>query len=223
MQIIKGKYFLLFFLLFFQNSYSDETRLVSLNNRIYHVSIKDWTSLRDHKVIKQNKDYSCGAASIATLLSYYYQRDTTEQEVLELLIEVADNKGQASFADMKEILPRLGFKGVGLATSWNQLIDLKIPVIAYVRHRKQDHFTVVSGISEGKVKLSDPSLGNRTLTRGQFKEIWETRNEKGLEGKMLAILPLDKEIAKNTDGSFFIKPSASKLTEDLILLKQTIR
>ena len=92
---------------------------------------------------------------------------------------------------MKNILPSLGFKGLGLAASWKQLQNLKIPVLVYVKHREQDHFSVLSGVNDNYAKLSDPSLGKRTLTRGQFKDIWETRKKKGLEGKMLAIIPID--------------------------------
>lgn len=183
------------------------------------VPLQSWKQLRDARVVKQDLDYSCGAASIATVLNEYYQRPTTEAEVLKLLVKVAHNEGRASFADMETILPRLGFKGMGLATSWEQLTALKIPVIVYVRQRKEDHFTVISGISEDKVKLSDPSLGNRTLTRGQFKAIWETRAEQGLEGKMLAVLPLDKTLAQNADGSFFVTPSFSRVPTELLTVR----
>ena len=84
------------------------------------ISIKSWKSLRDHQTVKQDLDYSCGAASIATVLTEYYQRPTTEKEVLELLLNVNGKKGKASFSDMEKVLPKLGFKGIGLATSWNK-------------------------------------------------------------------------------------------------------
>ncbi len=183
------------------------------------VPLQSWKQLRDTRVVKQDKDYSCGAASIATVLTEYYRRPTTEEEVLDLLVKVARNKGRASFADMEAILPRLGFKGVGLATSWEQLTALQIPVIVYVRQRKEDHFSVISGISGDKVKLSDPSLGNRILTRGQFKEIWETREEQGLEGKMLAVLPQDKTLAQDADGSFFVTPTFSRVPTEMLTLR----
>ncbi|QQZ27529.1 C39 family peptidase [Thiothrix subterranea] len=184
-----------------------------------NIPVQSWKALRDARVVKQDKDYSCGAASIATLLTEYYQRPTTEQEVLKLFIDVTGNDDAASFADMEAILPKLGFKGMGLATSWEQLLALKIPVIVYVRQRKEDHFSVLSGISDDKVKLSDPSLGNRILTRGQFKEIWETREEQGLEGKMLAVLPQDKTLAQQADGSFFAKPTFSRVPTEVLTLR----
>lgn len=178
--------------------------------------VKTWKMQRDSRIVKQEKDFSCGAASIATILSEYYQRPTTEKEVLELL-----GKGdfKASFADMQQALPQLGFKGVGLATSWEQLSSLKIPVILYVKQRKVDHFTVVSGINDTHIKLSDSSLGNKILTRGQFKDIWETREEKGLEGKMLAILPLKQE-HQAIDPSFFNQPEFSHVPTDILTIRE---
>ncbi len=137
------------------------------------VPVQTWKARRD-------------ARSIATVLSEYYRRPTTEKEVLDLLLTVNDKKGRASFADMQAIMPELGFKAVGLATNWEQLLDLKIPVIVYVLHRKQDHFTVVSGINKHRIKVSDPSLGNRIYTRGQFLRMWNTRDQAGLEGRMFA-------------------------------------
>lgn len=179
--------------------------------------VNSWKALRDQNLVKQDLDYSCGAASIATILTEHYQRPTTESEVLELLIDKAKQQDRASFADMQKILPNLGFRGIGIATSWEKLTQLKIPVLLYVKQRKQDHFTVISGITHDSVKLSDPSLGNRFLTRGQFKEIWQTRDETGFEGKMLAILPLDEKRHQKVNPDYFTKPNFSKVPTSILL------
>jgi len=84
---------------------------------------------------------------------------------------------------MKNIFPSLGFKGLGLAASWKQLQTLKIPVLVYVKHREQDHFSVLSGVNDNYAKLSDPSLGKRTLTRGQFKIFGRQERKKGSKEK----------------------------------------
>lgn len=211
---------ILFIALFFSSLTVQADNLLLKTGRISgNVPIKSWKSLRDARVVKQDLDYSCGAASIATVLTEYYQRKTSEREVLELLIQLTGKQGRASFAGMASILPKLGFRAVGLATTWDKLVELKIPVIIYVRQRKEDHFTVISGIDKQRVRLSDSSLGNRVLTRGQFKEIWETREEEGLEGKMLAILPADQSIGIKRDGSFFIQPLFSEVPETLLTLR----
>lgn len=177
------------------------------------ITVKSWKDLRDKDLIKQQWDYSCGAASIATILTEYYQQPTTEKAVLQAI----GQSGKASFADMQKALNKFGYKGVGIATSWEQLTKLKIPVILYVKQRKTDHFTVVSGINDTHIKLSDSSLGNRILTRGQFKKIWETRKDKELKGKMLAILPLKKKV--NVNKAFFSPPKFSHVPTDMLLMR----
>lgn len=45
-----------------------------------------------------------------------------------------------------------------------------MPVVVYIKVRKDDHFNVLRGISGNTVWLADPSLGNRTYSRAQFLE-----------------------------------------------------
>src|SRR5947209_7567724 len=41
--------------------------------------------LRDQNIVKQEVDYSCGAAALATLMIYYFGDQTSEKEILTLL------------------------------------------------------------------------------------------------------------------------------------------
>lgn len=209
-------FLIILFILLANNSYSAS---VIISNSVVEgqVPVKSWKYFRDKNIVKQDLDYSCGAASIATILTEYYQRPTTEKEVLLLLVEEAGQDWEASFADMQKILPSLGFRGIGIAVSWEQLTQLKMPVLLYVKQREQGHFTVISGIDNDSVTLADPSLGNRFLTRGQFKEIWHTREQTGLEGKMLAILPLGKKTDLPTNPHFFSKPYFSSIPTKIIM------
>ena len=51
------------------------------------VTVKSWTELRTHRVVMQQRDYSCGAASLATLLKYHIRDDISETD---LLLEVVN-------------------------------------------------------------------------------------------------------------------------------------
>lgn len=152
------------------------------------VPVKSWKTLRDERVVKQDLDYSCGAASLATVLNSFYGQTVTEEALLKAMDK---GDGRASFEDMARALPQFGFKAQGFAASWEQLARLRIPVILYVKHRRNDHFTVLRGINGDTVWLADPSLGNRTYSRAQFLAMWQTRAdaEDGLAGKFLAVLP----------------------------------
>ena len=85
---------------------------------------------------------------------------------------------------------------------FEQLAQLKIPVIVYLKYRKNDHFSVLRGINGNTVLLADPSLGNMSLSREQFLAAWKMRDGK-MEGKILAVLPKDADVAKNS--AFFIR------------------
>jgi len=173
------------------STYSSEFAYVSNNHVRGSIPITSWKSLRDENIVKQDLDYSCGAASLATIINGYYGQAVTEEQILKLM-----NKEdmRASFDDMAAALSELGFRGVGYAASFEQLKKLKIPVVVYTKHRKNDHFSVLRGIDNNAVFLADPSLGNRTYSKFQFLEMWETRSESNLKGKMLAILPKDKNV-----------------------------
>lgn len=90
----------------------------------------------------------------------------------------------------------------GFASSYEQLTKLKIPVLLYIKHRKDDHFSVLRGISENIVWLADPSLGNITYSKEQFLSMWQTRKEENnsnLKGKFLVILPSIDNIHSSQD------------------------
>lgn len=154
--------------------------------------IKSWKDFRDEGIVKQNLDYSCGAASVATVLNSFYGKNVTEAQLLKAMNK---EDARASFEDMARVVQHWGFKAQGFASSWEQLQQLKIPVIVYVRHRSLDHFSVLYGIDGQTVWLADPSQGHRTYSREQFLAMWQTREQAGdgLDGKFLVILPQSKE------------------------------
>ena len=160
--------------------------------------VQSWKARRDLGIVKQNLDFSCGAASIATLLNNFYGQQLTEQEIL---VRMNKTELRASFDDMQQVMPQLGFEAKGYALPFEQLAQLKIPVIVYLKYRKNDHFSVLRGINGNTVLLADPSLGNMSLSREQFLAAWKTRDGK-MEGKILAVLPKNADATKNTD--FFI-------------------
>lgn len=47
-----------------------------------HVHVQSWKTLRDKLVLKQDMDFSCGAASLATILRECYGVPVTERDLL---------------------------------------------------------------------------------------------------------------------------------------------
>lgn len=200
-------YFLVYFLLS-NISFSKEIYF-DLIPRKNIERIETWKSRRDSQVVKQMFDYSCGAASIATLLTYYFNDEYSEYEILE---QLNSKDAAASFDDMKKLLYAFGYDAQGYSISFNQLLKIKIPVILFIRQKNNNHFVVLRGINESYVHVSDPSYGNVVYTKEQFLRRWETRNDSKQAGKILAVV---KQDGKYND-KFFLKPLLVKPSKSII-------
>lgn len=166
------------------------------------IALKPWNEQRDDKVIKQQLDYSCGAASLATILHGFYGLDISESDILE----TAGKDAWFSFADMAQILPRFGYKGVGLALTLRQLQEIKIPAIVFLRTRAGPHFAVLRGISDDMIWLADPVSGNQRYPTDTFSRLWETGSNDERVGTIFLVLPQTNSADSVTNEGFFGQP-----------------
>lgn len=157
-----------------------------------------WKDMKDDKVTKQDVDYSCGASSLSTILTYFYQNPKTESEILN---DMALDDVMASFLDLAKVSEKYGYTARGMTMDYETLTKIKIPAIIYVNHKRSDHFSVVRAIDTQNVYLSDSSWGNRTLTRKQFEKLWLTTND-NMSGKVLLILPTTDDQKQLSNGDF---------------------
>ena len=172
------------------------------------VIVKSWRDLRDERIVKQNLDYSCGAASVATILNQYYGFSLSEKDVLSKI----GKNSEASFQDLARVVERFGFRGGGIALSFRDLLYLRAPVVAYLKYRGEDHFTVVRGVRpDGLIHVADPSWGNRRFSGAQFRKMWETRDDQTAKGKILLIVPRD-QVNAEIDTTFFAEPKGLALS-----------
>jgi len=192
---------------------------LSYKTTIGNLPIKTWKDLRDSNIEKQDEDFSCGSASVATILRSFYGKDVYEKDILDEVIRVGDD-GTASFSDLEKAVKKFGFKAVGLTLSFEKLKSIKIPAIVYLRYRDKDHFSVIRGVNEnGLVWLGDPSWGNRKFSESRFKSMWETRDDDTLKGKILLIIPEDKSLAQ-IHSDFFKSPEVNTTAIQLLTLRK---
>ena len=138
--------------------------------------------LRDQYVVKQQLDYSCGAAALATLMVHYYGEHTSEKEILELLnarLETMTEEERArktrigfSLLDLKVVAQQKGYQAAGFKLSVDQLPQLLAPVIVYVRPFGYHHFAVLRGVAGDRVYLADPGRGNLRMSIERFLDEW---------------------------------------------------
>lgn len=162
--------------------------------------VKSWIEFKNERLTRQNYDYSCGSAALATLLSHYYDMNVTEETILKSVLDVKGIDKQASeledqegnnglsFYDLSQYASTKGFKAVGIALGMEDLKKLQIPVIVFVKIRKQEHFTVLKKMDERYAYLADPSFGNIRVNHAKFKEMFFTRETEDKPGKILAVL-----------------------------------
>jgi predicted double-glycine peptidase len=191
---------------------ADAALLLATPSATGTLPVHSWKAARDARIVKQNLDYSCGAAALATILQSFYGMHTSEEELLDAI----GKNDAASFADMARVLPRFGFKAVGISLSFEQLQRLKIPALLHLRHQQQDHFTVLRGIGKAMVWLGDPSWGNRRLSAQRFLAMWEGEDEQARTGKALLVLPLAPTA---TRPDFFGSPASIGLPLELLTLR----
>jgi uncharacterized protein len=136
--------------------------------------------LRDQYVVKQQLDYSCGAAALATLMTYYFGEKTEEREIIQVLaapftkdeLKLKEQRG-FSLLDLKRVANTKGYQAAGFKLTLEQLQHLAAPVIVYVRPLGYNHFAVLRGIDRGRVFLADPSRGNLRMSVGRFLSEWD--------------------------------------------------
>lgn len=177
--------------------------------------VKTWKQLRDADLEKQDLDYSCGSAATATILRSFYGSEVYEKDILDEVTRIGDD-GTASFSDLQQAVTKFDYKAVGISANFEKLKTIKIPAVVYLRYRDKDHFSVIRGINkQGVVWLGDPSWGNRKFSQQQFKAMWETREDNDLKGKLLLIIPANKNTA-SLNQDFFHPPIVNKTAIQLL-------
>jgi len=188
---------------------------INYSSSIGSLPVKTWKQLRDADLEKQDLDYSCGSAATATILRSFYGSEVYEKDILDEVTRIGDD-GTASFSDLQQAVRKFGFKAVGISANFEKLKTIKIPAVVYLRYRDKDHFSVIRGINkQGVVWLGDPSWGNRKFSEQQFKAMWETREDNDLKGKLLLIIPANKNTA-SLNQDFFHPPIVNKTAIQLL-------
>lgn len=131
--------------------------------------------LRFGATVRQGRDFSCGAAAVATLLTYHLGERTTEAEVFDAMWRTGDHalirKQGFSLLDLKTFLAERGYQANGYRLSMDQLREAGVPAVALLSSGGYRHFVVVKGIDDARVVVGDPALGTRMLTRADFEAI----------------------------------------------------
>lgn len=142
----------------------------------YAVPVTSLKGARFVSTLRQQYDFSCGSAAVATLLTHHYGLKVDEVEVFKHMFERGDQakiqREGFSMLDMKLFLDGKGFRAEGVRVSLDQLAEAGVPAIALVKENGYSHFVVVKGVRPNAVVIGDPALGTRVLRRNDFEKFW---------------------------------------------------
>ncbi|WP_298307786.1 C39 family peptidase [uncultured Erythrobacter sp.] len=147
-----------------------------LRTQPVYKTVSSWRMRKFTNLVRQQTDFSCGAAALATIFNFAYDKNTSEQQVLVNMLKIADpdvirEKG-FSLLDMKNYVLAVGMTGQGYEVEYDALQRLKVPGIALIDIKNYKHFVVVRKVSEDFIQIGDPALGNRTMSRRRFEDAW---------------------------------------------------
>lgn len=175
------------------------------------VPFHDWSTLRARGVVIQKLDFSCGAASVATLATFFLGKPTTEETALRIIRarytpEEWKKKKQdgLSMEDLAYMAEQLGFQAQGGRLGLAALLKLNGPVIVHLNKGEFQHFSVLRGIHGMTVFLADPVFGAVSMSMGQFVDqftgnalaVWDSKRP------VASKFPLKLRESDNRDGIY---------------------
>jgi len=140
----------------------------------------DMGTMLDRKfytVIRQQYDFSCGSAALATLLHYHYGIPANEEMTFTGMWDKGDQaairKNGFSLLDMKRYLGAHGLETQGFRVTLDQIAKTRVPGIALTVTKGYRHFVVIKGVTDKEVLVGDPSRGLVRYSWKEFGKIWD--------------------------------------------------
>ena len=159
-------------------AYAGEVQLngLTIGAGFSSVNIQSFQARKFSTTIKQEYDFSCGSAALATLLTFSYHIPSSEADVFSSMFRNGDQSviRQSGFSllDMKNYLSRIGLQSAGFNAPLSKLEDVQLPAIVLINEHGYRHFVVIRGVQEDRVLLADPAIGLRAEKLADFQAQW---------------------------------------------------
>jgi predicted double-glycine peptidase len=146
----------------------------------FQLRVRSYVAIREQNIVMQRRDYSCGAACLATVAKYYWGDDLSEHTVLRTLDELltaeetADRiKNGLAMSDLRRAAVKLGYEATVGKTTFAKLTESRVPLIVGISPEKHDHFVVYRGSICDWVYVADPIRGNVRMPVRDFTKQWQ--------------------------------------------------
>jgi uncharacterized protein len=180
-------------------------------------AVKTWKELKQQNVVMQRRDFSCGAAALATLIRYYWGDNVSEQTFLLALdkiltpTETRDRiQNGLTITDLRRAAVRTGYQASLGELTFQKLTESKVPLIVGITVRDYKHFVVYRGTDGELVYLADPIRGNIRIPASEFQEQWQ-------ENAVLVVAKPDEKIKESSSLSVrFEEIFLGELNKDMV-------
>jgi uncharacterized protein len=149
---------------------------------------RTYLDLKYEYTVRQQRDFTCGSAALATLLKYHYGMPVTEEMLFTMIADrykPSEFKKKAeiglSFEDLIFVAEQLGFQAQAARMEAAELEKLNGPILMQLDWKEFDHFSVLRKKTPDLAYFSDPILGQITLDNEEFL--------KKFKGPVLAVWP----------------------------------
>ena len=155
---------------------ADTLELSGIGGGRYAVKVTSLKEARFKATTRQQYDFSCGSAAVATLLTHHYGYPVTEQSVFEEMFARGDQakiqREGFSLLDMKTYLNAHQFQADAFELPLSKLLESGLPAIVLIAENGYHHFVVIKGMRDGRILIGDPSSGTRAVSRTSFESTW---------------------------------------------------
>lgn len=148
--------------------------------RTFQAFPKNQRQLRVEGVVLQERDFSCGAAALSTVLQYQWGGTETETQILTAMLQMLSREelldrfqNGLTLTDLRRLAAGFGYQTVIGRLPLEKLRESKIPLIVGITTRGYNHFIVFRGMDDHYVYTADPSGGKMRVPIDVFAKEWQ--------------------------------------------------
>lgn len=148
--------------------------------RTFQAFPKNSRQLRTENLVLQQRDFSCGAAALATITTYYWGDSVSESQILASIIQTLTREeleerieNGLSLTDLKRLSERAGYTTLLGRLPLEKLKESKLPLLVGITVNDFNHFVVVRGADDRYVYLADPAIGRTRTPIEVFAKQWQ--------------------------------------------------
>jgi predicted double-glycine peptidase len=150
------------------------------SQRNFQAFAKDSRTLRTENVILQQRDFSCGAAALATIVKHFWGENVNETQILVGILSTLSREdlqeriaNGLTLTDLKRVSEKAGYVAVLGKLEIDGLRESKVPLLVGITVNGFDHFVVVRGLDDQYVYLADPAVGKIRVAIPDFEKQWQ--------------------------------------------------